>query len=154
SQSVITPKGDMATLPGAGVAGNTAEIYFGTQGGFWYTDKTGKTIDLSPTVQSLQARRARTQQAAQVPQYAPEPYYPAEQQQQSSTNNSDSGGGGRSALGTAAVAGMGAMAGAAMSNHYNAPYGTPMYYGPHGGYYYNNGERRELEDVNLNPNQK
>lgn len=135
-QSVITPKGDLAALPGAGVDGNVAPIYFGSQGGFWYTDKTGQTIDLSPAVQELQARRAQ-----QVPQYAPVAQ-PTQVVQQSS-------GGGGSALTTAAAAAGGAMLGASL-NHYNAPYGTPMYYGNHGGYYYNDGERREIEELNQN----
>ena len=153
SQSVITPKGDLAPLPGGGVNGGVAQIYVGAQGGFWYTDKTGQVIDLVPAVQALQARRARMQQAAQVPQYAPNPYepvpVPVQQQQQSSSS-----GGGSSALGTAAAAGLGAMAGSALThNYYNAPYGTPMYYGTAGQpYYYNNGEKQNLED--LSPNQK
>jgi hypothetical protein len=151
SQSVITPKGDLATLPGAGVNGNIAPIYMGSQGGFWYTDKTGQTIDLNSTVASLQARRARAAQASQVPQYAPA--YD-EQPVQEEAQDSGSGGDGvvRSALGTAAAAGMGAMAGAAMSNnYYNAPYGTPMYYGNgNRPYYYGDGEHREFEDLNAN----
>ena len=58
-QSVITPKGDLAPLPGSGVNGGVAQIFFGSQGGFWYTDQTGQTVDLTPTVQELQARRAQ-----------------------------------------------------------------------------------------------
>jgi len=148
SQSVITPKGDLAILPGHGVNGNVAEIYMGSQGGFWYTDKTGQTVDLTPTVQALRARRAQSQQAVQAPQYAPEPYEQAPAQEQAPSSS-----GGRP-LGTAAAAGVGAMVGSALSNHYyNAPYGTPMYYGPGGRpYYYGEGERREFEE--LNPNQK
>jgi hypothetical protein len=144
SQSVITPKGDLAVLPGAGAPGEVAQIYFGSQGGFWYTDKTGKTIDLTPAVQALQARRAQSQQAAQqaaqpVPQYAPEYYEQAPVQQQVVHEES----GGASALGTAAAAGAGAMLGTAMTNrYYNAPYGTPYYYGQNGA--------REFEDLNQN----
>jgi hypothetical protein len=155
SQSVITPKGDLATLPGAGVSGNTAEIYMGAQGGFWYVDAKGQTISLDSTVRELQARRARNEQAAQVPQYAPEPNYQAPPQQQVTVNTNNSGatsGGAVAALGTAAAAGMGAMAGAAMSNHYyNAPYGTPMYYGAGGHpYYYGQGAPREFNELNQN----
>lgn len=148
SQSVITPKGDLAPLPGAGVNTRTADIFMGAQGGFWYFDKNGQNVNLDAAVQALQARRASNKQTVQVPQYAPQPYYQAAPQQQST------GGGGASALGTAAAAGMGAMAGAAMSNsYYNTPYGTPMYYGANGHpYTYGNGEQRELEE--LNPNQK
>ncbi|MBP9089577.1 hypothetical protein KBI23_01015 [bacterium] len=167
SQSVITPKGDLAPLPGSGVYGNTAQIYMGAKGGFWYTDRNGQSVDLDSAVRQLQARRAGGQQAVQVPQYAPQPYYQAPpqqvpQQQQAAaqpteiTNNYNSSGGsstssgGMGALGTAAAAGMGAMAGAAMSNsYYNAPYGTPMYYGANGrAYGYHNGE--QFEDLNQN----
>lgn len=167
SQSVITPKGDLAPLPGSGVYGNTAQIYMGAKGGFWYTDRNGQSVDLDAAVRQLQARRAGAQQAVQVPQYAPQPYYqvPSQQappQQQAAaqpaeiTNNynssggSSNSGGGMGAVGTAAAAGLGAMAGAAMSNsYYNAPYGTPMYYGANGqAYGYHNGE--QFEDLNQN----
>ncbi len=145
-QSVITPKGDLAALPGSGVNGSVAQIFFGSQGGFWYTDRTGQTIDLSPTVQELQARRAQ-----QVPQYAPvAPVNDAYATESQGTRGS----GVVSTVATAAAAAGGAAVGAAMTHgYYNAPYGTPMYYGNHGNpYYYHNGERREVED--LNPNQK
>ena len=164
SQSVITPKGDLAPLPGSGVYGNTAQIYMGAKGGFWYTDRNGQSVDLDSAVRQLQARRAGVQQAVQVPQYAPQPYYQVPPQQQASaapteiTNNYNSSGGsssssgssGMGAVGTAAAAGLGAMAGAAMSNsYYNAPYGTPMYYGANGqAYGYHNGE--QFEDLNQN----
>jgi hypothetical protein len=194
SQSVVTPKGDLAFLPGKGVDGSVAQIYMGSQGGFWYVDRTGQTVDLTPAVDSLKARRAR---AAQVPQYAPMPEYGAygggyngqpsqqqydqqqmqmqqqqlqmqqqqmqmqQQQEQQASQEKSSDGGGRgsgvlSAVGTAAAAGAGAMAGAALSNnrYYNAPYGTPYYYGNGGNPYYydHNNERREMDD--LSPNQK
>jgi hypothetical protein len=164
SQSVITPKGDLAPLPGSGVYGNTAQIYMGAKGGFWYTDRNGQSVDLDAAVRQLQARRAGAQQAVQVPQYAPQPYYQAPPQQAPQqqapaqpteiTNNYNSSGGSGSgamgAVGTAAAAGLGAMAGAAMSNsYYNAPYGTPMYYGANGqAYGYHNGE--QFEDLNQN----
>ncbi len=152
TQSVITPKGDLASLIGAGVAGNVAQIYVGAQGGFWYTDKTGKTIDLYPSVQELQSRRGQNQAPQPVPQYAPNPYYEEPQQQQSTQQSSSSGGRAGSGLVTAAAAGLGAAAGSAMSSrYYNAPYGSPMYYGANGnGYYYHNGDRRELDDLNSN----
>jgi uncharacterized membrane protein YgcG len=143
THSVITPKGDLADLPGAGPSGSVAQVYYGSQGGFWYTDRTGQTIDLTPSAQALATRRAAAQQATQVPQYAPEPQY-------SSTSSSYSGSSVGSAMGTAAAAGMGAMAGAAMTNYYRAPYGAPMYYGHDGGYYWDNGERRKLEDLDQN----
>ncbi|CAN5203025.1 hypothetical protein BH11CYA1_BH11CYA1_32320 [soil metagenome] len=151
SQSVITPKGDLARLPGPGVNGNTAQIYMGAQGGFWYTDRNGQTVNLSDAVKQLQARRASTQAAVQVPQYAPQPYYPQQQQQQEHQSTS-SGNGAMAAVGTAAAAGLGAMAGAAMTNsYYNAPYGTPMHYGANGNpYYYNNGNEQPFQDLNQN----
>lgn len=153
-QSVITPKGDLAALPGAGVAGNVAQIFFGSQGGFWYTDQTGQTIDLYPTVQELQARRAQ-----QVPQYAPvyDNSYQDSTTQQSSQSSGNSGVGSVAAgLGSAVVTGAAAAGGAALGaamthGYYNVPYGTPMYYGNHGNpYYYHDGERREFEDLNQN----
>ncbi len=156
SQSVITPKGDLAPLPGAGVSGDAAEIYMGSQGGFWYQDMSGQTVDLSAAVQALQARRQRAT-AHQVPQYAPQPYYPeqapAQTSQTTQTTTQSTGSGALTAVGTAAAAGMGAMAGAAMShNYYNAPYGTPMYYGAQGNpyYYNNNNERQTFSDLNAN----
>jgi hypothetical protein len=149
SQSVITPKGDLAPLPGIGVAGNVADIYMGSQGGFWYVDANGQTVDLSSAVQALQARRARS--TVPVPQYAPQPYYP--EQTQTQTQSQSSSNGALAAVGTAAAAGMGAMAGAAIgSSFYNAPYGTPMYYGANGNRYYynNNNERQTFSDLNQN----
>ncbi len=159
TQSVITPKGDLAPLPGAGVSGNVAQIYIGSQGGFWYVDRTGQTVDLVPAVRALQARRAQLERAAQIPQYAPNPYAQPQQQapaQAAPTQQSSHSSGAGAAVATAAAAGLGSMAGAAMTNScYNTPYGTPMYYGPGGQpYYYNNGERRDVEDLNLSPNQK
>lgn len=153
--AVITPKGMVAPLPGAGVNGDTAQIFIGSSGGFWYTDKNGQNVDLTEAVHRFQAQTANMT-PAQVPQYAPQPYYqqaPQEQVQNQSSSNS----GGSSAMGTAAAAGLGAMTGAAVTglinrSYYDAPYGTPMYYGAGGPYYYNNGERMTVND--LSPNQK
>lgn len=143
-QNVITPKGDLAPLPGAGVNGGVAQIFFGSQGGFWYTDQTGQTIDLSPTVQELQARRAQ-----QVPQYAP--VAPPQTYENSTQTQSSRGSGVATAVTTAAAAAGGAMMGSAMThNYYNAPYGTPMHYGNGQPYYYHDGERREFEELNQN----
>lgn len=124
SQCVITPKGMTVPLPGAGVNSNVVLVYMGSQGGYWYVDKNGQTVDLTAAVQQLQGSAMRSQQ---VPQYAPAPYY-----------GSSSG---SSGLATAAAAGLGAMTGAAIagSSYYNnVPYGTPVYY-PRGGnpYYVN-----------------
>lgn len=151
--AVITPKGVTAPLPGAGVDGNTAQIYIGSNGGYWYTDKNGENVDLTQAVQRFQARMGNAP-ASQVPQNAPVPYYQQAPQQQQVQQSS----GGSSAMGTAAAAGLGAMTGAAVTgliNHSyynNVPYGTPMYYGAGGPYYYYNGERRTVDD--LTPNQK
>lgn len=177
-QSVITPKGDLAPLPGSGVSGDVAQIFFGSQGGFWYVDQSGKTIDLASTVKDLQARRAQL-----VPQYAPiaSPVYAApptsvspappmqnNYSEQSANNQSvnyaqsqnynqsqSSGSGHSGAVGSAATAAVaaagGAALGAAMSNgYYNVPYGTPMYYRNGNPYYYRDGDHREIEDLNEN----
>lgn len=155
--AVITPKGMVAPLPGAGVSGDTAQIYIGSSGGFWYTDKNGQNVDLTEAVHRFQAKMGNMQ-PAQVPQYAPQPYYQQAPQQENQVQSQSSGNsGGSSAMGTAAAAGLGAMTGAAVTglinrSYYDAPYGTPMYYGAGGPYYYNNGERMTVND--LSPNQK
>ena len=158
SQSVVTPKGDLAPLPGGGVNGAVAQIYMGAQGGYWYTDRNGQTIDLAPAVQQLKARREGLQRASadQIPQYAPNPYsQPSQSQSQEQGQSQSSGSSGNSALGTglaaAAGAGLGAMAGTAMTHgYYNAPYGTPMYYGANGNPYYWGNNNQPLQDLNEN----
>src|SRR4029450_7645451 len=128
-QLVLTPKGMLVPLPGVGVNGNVVEIYMGNTGGYWYVDRTGQTVDLTPYVQQLRAQTAQMQQVA-PPQYAP-------YSNQSSSGSSSSG---SSGVATAAAAGLGAMVGSSVSTaaHYsNVPYGTPMYYGAHGHPYYN-----------------
>lgn len=151
-QDVITPRGMAVPLPGAGVNGNSVQIYMGSQGGYWYIDRNGQNVDLTGYVQ--QFRSTAGQAAGQVPQYAaaPAPVQIVNEQAPSS------GGSGSSGMGTAAAAGLGAglgaMAGAAMSGAYynngyynNVPYGTPVYY-PRGGnpYYVNAGGN----NVNVN----
>jgi len=127
-QMVLTPRGFLVPLPGGGVNGNVVQIYMGSNGGYWYVDRTGQTVDLTSYVAQVRSRTAQAQQSA-PPQYAP---YATEQSQ-------DSGG---SAVGTAAAAGVGAMAGAAVAGltnaayYNNVPYGTPMYYA-NGRPYYN-----------------
>jgi len=153
SESVITPKGDLAPLPGLGVNGEAVVIYMGAQGGFWYTDKNGQTVVLDEAVRQLQARRASQQQAVQVPQYAPHPYQSYQTQPSTTVNNYNSSGsnGAAAAMTTAAAAGMGAMAGATMSHgYYNAPYGTPMYYNNGHPYYYGSGQATQFQDLNQN----
>ncbi len=160
-QLVVTPKGLLVPLPGAGVNAGMVDIYMGANGGYWYIDKTGKTVDLTSYVKQVRAQTAQLQQAT-VPQYAPSPVSYNEQQpyqqqqyqqqqqqqgqqsyqqeQQSSSGSSSSG----TALGTAAAATVGAMAGSAMSHYNNVPYGTPMYYNHYGQPYYQNREGKEV----------
>ena len=136
-QMVLTPRGMLVPLPGAGVNSNVAEIYMGQNGGYWYVDKNGQTEDLTNYVQQLKARAGQFQTAT-PPQNMP---YAAPQTTNNTTNNYNSGGSGAgTAVATAAAAGLGAMAGSAMSGMYynNVPYGTPLYYGANGRPYYNN----------------
>lgn len=147
SQRVVTPRGFLAPLPGGGVSGNTVQIYMGASGGYWYVDQSGQNVDLTPYVQRMMASQ---QQASNVPQSAP---VASSAPQETSSSGSGSG------LKTAAMAGVGAMAGTALVNslyYNNVPYGTPMYYGSGGRpYYYNSGRPVYVDgDVNLSPNQK
>ncbi|HEY9869115.1 MAG TPA: hypothetical protein V6D08_08105, partial [Candidatus Obscuribacterales bacterium] len=131
-QQVVTPRGMVVPLPGAGVNGNVVQVYMGSQGGYWYIDRYGQTVDLTGAVQQM---RAMTGSYQQVPQYAPAPSQPAQSEQSSSSGGSGAG----SAVATAAAAGLGAMAGSALTNslyYNNVPYGTPMYYGAGGRPYY------------------
>lgn len=139
TEQVITPKGMVVPLPGAGVNSNSVQIYMGSQGGFWYVDRNGQNVDLTAYVERYRSMAGG--QTAQVPQYAAAPQQPVNVYNQQASSGSS----GSSALGTAAAAGLGAMAGSAMSGAYynngyynHVPYGTPMYY-PHGGnpYYVN-----------------
>lgn len=147
-QSVITPKGMMVPLPGPGVNGNSIQVYMGSQGGFWYVDKNGQNVDLTSYVARMRSMQGGMgQQAQQVPQYAPAPEPVVINNQQTAPSSTSSGyGTAGMMMGTAAAAGLGAMAGSAMSNDYyhggyygNVPYGTPVHY-PAGGahpYYVN-----------------
>jgi hypothetical protein len=148
SQMVVTPKGMVVPLPGQGVNNNAVQIYIGGQGGFWYVDKNGQQVDLTPAVHAMQAMQA--QAAVNVPQYAPQyppQYAPQNAQQPQVVNNNyaqpqQGSGGGASALGTATAAGLGAMAGAAIGNSMyqsQVPYGTPIHYGANAMPYYNSG---------------
>ncbi len=136
TQMVVTPKGMVVPLPGVGVNAPVVPIYIGANGGYWYVDKNNQQVDLTPAVRAMQANATMTQQAANVPQYAPQP--------QQITNNYNSSGqqsSGSNAAVTAAAAGLGAMAGAAMTQPYynNVPYGTPIHYGAAAVPYYNQG---------------
>ena len=148
-QQVVTPKGYLVPLPGAGVNGEAIQIYIGANGGYWYVDKNGQTVDLTGLVNQVKG----AQQTTNVPQYAPVYNQPSQSSQSSS-------GGGGSGAATAAMAGLGAMAGSAMADsmyYHNVPYGTPMYYGAGGNpYYMNNGHPVNISnnDVNLSPNQQ
>ena len=136
TQMVITPKGMVVPLPGPGVNASTVQVYIGSHGGYWYIDKNGQQVDLTPAVQAMQQASLQAPQSTNVPQYAPQPqvvnnnYAP---QQQSS---------GPGVVGTAAAAGLGAMAGAAIAspNYWNGvPYGTPIHYGANSMPYYTQG---------------
>ncbi len=136
TQMVVTPKGMVVPLPGPGVNASVVAIYIGANGGYWYVDKNNQQVDLTPAVRAMQANASMSQQTTNVPQYAPQP--------QQVTNNYNSSGqtsNGTSALGTAAAAGLGAMAGTAMTQSYynNVPYGTPLHYGVAAAPYYNQG---------------
>ncbi|MBA4074700.1 MAG: hypothetical protein C0508_06620, partial [Cyanobacteria bacterium PR.023] len=136
TQMVVTPKGMVVPLPGPGVNASVVPIYIGANGGYWYVDKNNQQVDLTPAVRAMQANATMSQPATTVPQYAPQP--------QQVTNNYNSSGqqsSGTSALGTAAAAGLGAMAGTAMTQSYynNVPYGTPIHYGAAAVPYYNQG---------------
>lgn len=139
-QLVLTPRGYLVPLPGAGVNSNVVQIYMGSTGGYWYTDRSGQTVDLTAYVQQLRAKmgQAQAQQSA-PPQYAPYAYAPQApvQYTQQTTNNNNSGSNGAVA---AAAIGAGAMIGTSIANaayYNNVPYGTPMYYGANGRPYYN-----------------
>jgi len=144
-QLVVTPNGYLVPLPGAGVNGNVVEIYMGSNGGFWYTDRTGNTVDLTSYVAQVRAQTEQAEaQKASPPEYAPAP-----------SENSSGGSGIGTAAVSAAAAGLGAMAGAAIANtgyYKNVPYGTPMYYA-HGHPYYNDDHGRNVfvnEDGEIN----
>jgi hypothetical protein len=143
-ESVITPKGMVVPLPGAGVNSGSVQIYMGSQGGYWYVDRNGQNVDLTSYVERFRSMNGGGGQSAQVPQYAPAPQQPVNIYNQQAPSSSSSSGGGSSGMGTAAAAGLGAMGGAMLGtamtgSYYNnngyyhgVPYGTPMYY-PHGG---------------------
>lgn len=129
SQMVVTPKGLVLPLPGAGVNGSTVQIYIGAQGGYWYVDKNNETVDLTSIISAMQ----NAQKTQNVPQYAPQP------EVTNNYNEAPQTASGAAAAGIGAMAG--SMLGAAMTNSYynNVPYGTPIHY-PVGGYpYYHRG---------------
>jgi hypothetical protein len=147
-QTVITPKGYVVPVPGAGVDGPVLQVFMGSKGGYWYVDKNGQQVDLTPTVQRLQGNVIQSQPKASAPQYAPPPQTYAAQPTyvQPATNQTNS------ALTTATAAGLGAMTGAmtgaamANSSNYNSawnhvPYGTPIHYGADSKAYYNAGDK-------------
>lgn len=85
-QLVLTPRGFLVPLPGAGVITNAVQIYMGRDGGFWYVDWTGKSTDITDYVaqvraqtdrvlagqkQASQAQPGQAYQQASPPQYAP-----------------------------------------------------------------------------------
>lgn len=158
-QMVLTPKGVLVPLPGPGVDANSVDIYMGSSGGYWYVAKDGENIDLTGAVQAFRSRMAEMQ-TAQTPPYAPyqmqQNQGTQETQQTQETQSSGGGSGAGAVMATAAAAGLGAMAGSAMTNGYynNVPYGTRMYYGANGNpYYRNNGNNVFVnQDGDLNYN--
>lgn len=152
-QLVLTPKGMLVPLPGAGVNGNVVQIYMGSGGGYWYVDRNGQTEDLTQAVNYYRQRMGDGQAQGQVPQGTPPQYAPYPQQNTTQTTGS-SGSSTGTAVASAAAAGLGAMAGAAMTGLYynNVPYGTPMYYGAGGRPYYNDNGHNVFvnEDGDLN----
>lgn len=133
-QCVVTPRGLAVPLPGSGVNSSTVQIYMGSQGGYWYVDKYGQTVDLTAAVQQLRA----AQSTAPVPQSAPPP-------------QSQGGSGAGTAAVTAAAAGLGAMTGAAVANSYNnVPYGTPLYYPRGAAPYYVDRQGNNVNVANTN----
>jgi hypothetical protein len=143
-QTVITPKGYVVPVPGAGVNGPVLQVFMGSRGGFWYVDKNGQQVDLTPTVQRLQGSVIQSQPKAAAPQYAPPPQIYAAApaySQPAPTNNTNA------ALASATAAGLGAMTGAAIANSSNSnswnhmPYGTPIHYGSDSKVYYNSGNK-------------
>ncbi|MGD9684473.1 MAG: hypothetical protein AB7W16_25195 [Candidatus Obscuribacterales bacterium] len=152
-QLVLTPKGMLVPLPGAGVSGNVVQIYMGSDGGYWYVNRNGQNEDLTQAVNYYRQRMGDGQAQGQMPQATPPQYAPYPQQNITQTTGS-SGSGAGTAVASAAAAGLGAMAGAAMTGAYynNVPYGTPMYYGAGGRPYYNDNGHNVFvnEDGDLN----
>lgn len=152
-QLVVTPKGMLVPLPGAGVNGNVVQIYMGSNGGYWYVNRNGQNEDLTQAVNYYRQRMGDGQAQGQMPQATPPQYAPYPQQNITQTTGS-SGSGAGTAVASAAAAGLGAMAGAAMTGAYynNVPYGTPMYYGAGGRPYYNDNGHNVFvnEDGDLN----
>lgn len=158
-ESVITPRGMVVPLPGPGVGTNAVQIYMGSQGGYWYTDRNGQNVDLTAAVERFrqmtgQMGNGNMPAQAQVPQYAAPPPVNIYNEQPSNNSGSGSGSGVGNALVTATAAGLGAMAGTAMTGAYynngyynGVPYGTPIYY-PHGGNPYYRGAGGGTVNVN------
>lgn len=160
-QSVITPRGMVVPLPGPGVNTNSVQIYMGSQGGYWYVDRNGQNVDLTAAVERFRQMSGQMGNMApqtQVPQYAAAP--PVNVYNEQAPSNSSSGSGVGSTLVTATAAGLGAMAGSAMTNSYynngyyhGVPYGTPIYYPGGGGspYYRGAGGNSVNVDHTYNP---
>src|SRR5947207_7021247 len=62
-QMVVTPRGLLVPLPGAGVNGNILQLYMGSGGGFWYTDRNGQNVDLTSYVQQVRTQTDQMQKA-------------------------------------------------------------------------------------------
>jgi hypothetical protein len=154
-QMVVTPRGMVVPLPGAGVNSNVVQIYIGSQGGYWYVDRNGQQVDLTEYVARFQGTQ-RAGQLVQTPQYAPAPVQVNNYESSSGSSSSGSGGSG---LGTALAAGAGAFAGAALTNTYDnsaywhgVPYGTPYHYNSGNPVYVNRGGNTVDVDNNYSAN--
>lgn len=137
-QLVITPKGMSVPLPGAGVSGKAVQIYMGSNGGYWYTDKDHHRVDLTSQIQRLQAQASATGGR----NFTPPQFAPNAQSHMQATQGATTGG-----------AGVAAMAGAATSKGStwdSVPYGAPVHYGAAAQPYYNqNGKQVYINDPSI-----
>lgn len=137
-QLVITPKGMSVPLPGAGVSGKAVQIYMGSNGGYWYTDKDHHRVDLTSQIQRLQAHASGTGGRT----FTPPQFAPNAQGHMQATPGATTGG-----------AGLASMAGAATtqgSTWDSVPYGAPVHYGAAAQPYYNqNGKQVYINDPSV-----
>lgn len=124
-QLVVTPKGVAVPLPGAGVTGEAVQVYMGSNGGYWYVDRNHHNVDLTASIHRFKEQAsAGGGHTVTPPQYAPPP-------QSYMRNNLRA---------TSGAAGLGAMAGAAMTpgtTWNTVPYGAAVHYGAGAQPYYN-----------------
>lgn len=175
-QCLLTPAGKLLPVPGNNIPADitTVPIYRDAANNYWYTNRQGQPVAISPDKVNWAVRYLESQPGpnmGMMPQQGMGYQPPVQQttiiqqppQQQSSSNSSsNSSGSGSSALGTglAAAGGamMGSMIGDAMyhpyssgygygSSYYGMPYGTPMYREGSNVYYYNNSGNKTYVDA-------